>query len=176
MLAQKIESTANEKFREMVATRHWVRMGEEYVEKRNIDEALFHASLSYRYNPNPEELVIGNNLGYLFMAVGELGKARHLLERAVDICVEPQDCALCNYNLGVLEAKSGDLKSALVKIELSIEQAKNLNEQKREISCLFIPRAVNEEIKFEEIEKPDLLEVAREAQKILQSLLDIESK
>lgn len=105
VLAQKIKITGNEKFRDMIATKHAVRMSEEYTRERNVREALFHANLSYRYNPAPETNVISNNLGYLFMAVRELGKAQILLERAVNICNTPMECALSYYNLGILEAK-----------------------------------------------------------------------
>jgi tetratricopeptide (TPR) repeat protein len=175
VLAQKIESTDNEKFRDTVAMNHALRMSTQYVEEANVNEALLHAKLSYRYNPAPEG-GISNNLGYLFMAVGELDKARELLERAVDICDEPEECALSNYNLGILEAKEGDFPSALFKIELSIEQAKNVEKQEREMACLFVPRIVNAELEFEEVKNPDILEVACEAKNTLQLLLNANPK
>ncbi len=176
VLARRIEGTANEQFRNDVAQRHALSTVNEYLEKADVKEALFHASLSYRYNPNPKEWSISNNLGYLFMAVGDWDKARHLLERAVAICDEPKDCALSNYNLGVFEAKSGDLRSAVAKIELSIEQAKDLGKNQREMGCLFVPRVVEGELDFEERKKPDVLEVAREAKSTLELLLGAGSK
>jgi hypothetical protein len=175
VLAQKIENTDNEKFRHTVAINHALRMSTHYVEEANVNEALFHANLSYRYNPAPEEHFACNNLGYLFMAVGDLDRARDLLERAVGICDNPERCALSNYNLGVLEAKKGDFPSALNKIELCIEQAKNIEKQKREEACLFLPKIVNEKLEFEEVKDPDILEVACEAKNTLQFLLNADS-
>lgn len=171
-LAQKIETTVNEKFRNNIAAHHALRTIVGYIENVNINEVLFHANLSYRYNPAPKDYFISNNLGYLFMAVGELGKARDLLQRAVDTCDAPKQCALCNYNLGTLEAKEGDFPSALAKIELCIKQARNVEKQDREMACLFVPRIVNTKLKFEEVRNPDLLEVAYEARSTLQSLLN----
>lgn len=172
VLAQKVKATDNQKFRDFIANSHALRMTAEYTTEANVNEALFHANLSYRYNPAPEEHVMSNNLGYLFMAVGDLDRARELLERAVDICDGPEECALSNYNLGVLEAKRGDFPSAFAKIQLSIEQAKKLEEQKREMACLFVPRIVNAKLEFEEVKHPDILEVAREAKNTLESLLN----
>jgi len=171
VLAHKIEITGNEKFRNMAAIHHVVRMTTEYAREANVNEAVFHANLSYRYNPAPENHVMSNNLGYLFMAVGGLDKARELLERAVDICDGPEECALSNYNLGVLEAKRGDFPSSLAKIELCIEQAKNIEKQKREIDCLFVLRIVNAKLEFQEVKNPDILEVACKAKNILKSFL-----
>lgn len=171
MLARRVETTSNERFRDDIAERHAWRMDIEYVMEVNINEALLHANLSYRYNPTPEEYSISNNLGYVFMAVGDLDKAGDLLERAVDICDGPEECALPNYNLGVLEAKKGDFPSALAKIELSIEQAKNVEKQEREVACLFALRIVNAKLEFEEVKDPDILEVACEAENTLKFLL-----
>jgi tetratricopeptide (TPR) repeat protein len=172
VLAHKIEITSNEKFRDTVAIRHAIRVGTEYIVGANVDEALLHANLSYRYNPAPKEYFVSNNLGYLFMAVGELDKAKELMERAVDLCDEPQWCALSNYNLGVLEAKRGDFPSALSKIELSIEKAKNVEKQKRKMDCLFVLRIVNAKLEFEEVKNPDILEVACETENTLRFLLN----
>lgn len=171
MLAQRIATTSNERARSYIAARHVLRMVKEYIEQGNMKGALFDASLSYRYDPNPEESSISNNLGYLFMAVGELDRARALLERAVDICDKPEECAIANYNLGILEAKSGDLKSAMERIELSIEQAKNLDKEKRKMGCLFLPTAADGELKFKEVKEPDLLEVACEAKGNLENFV-----
>lgn len=175
VLAKKIQITDNERFRDMIAYNHVVKMTTEYAREVNISEALFHANLSYRYNPAPEANVISNNLGYLFMAVGELGKAQILLERAVNICNTPLECALSYYNLGILEAKKGDLPSALSRIKLCIEQAKDVETQKREIDCLFGISIVNAELEFKEVKNPDILEVACEAKEVLDSLLSSRS-
>lgn len=172
VLAQKIERTDNERLRNFLALYHSRKMAEEYVEKSNVQEALFHANLSQRYNSNPDPSV-SNNLGYLYMSVGDLDKARNLLEKAVGSYKEPHESALPNYNLGILEAKCGNFKNALEKIKLCIEQTENYSKEtwRRKCACLFIPKAINGKLKLEEIKEPDLLEVAREAKNNLELLL-----
>lgn len=171
VLARRVERTANERLRNSLALEHLLKMFEAYVEKGNADEALFHANLCYRYNPNPEPSE-SNNLGYLFMSVGDLDRARNLLEKAANNYEEPQKSALPNYNLGVLEAKCDNVKEALARINLSIEQIKDVRKAKRECRCLFLPQVINGELEFEEVrEKPDLLEVAREAKTNLEEFL-----
>jgi len=170
VLAQKIEHTANENLRNFLASDHLARMLEEYIEKANIKEALLHANLSYRYNPNPEPSD-SNNLGYFFMVVDNLDRCRGLFEKAVNNYKEPYKSALPNYNLGVLEAKCGNLNNALEKIGLCIKQLKGVNgvsKEARECACLIIPKIINRELKYEEIKNPDLLEVANEAKSILE--------
>jgi hypothetical protein len=173
VLAKKIELTANERLRNSLADDHSIRMVEKYIEERNIEESLFHANLSYRYNPNPEPSV-SNNLGYLFMVNGDLDRAKELLERAVNNYKEPCKAALPNYNLGILEAKYVNLNKSLERIELCIRQLENISEQERKCACLIIPNIINGELKYEEIKEPDLLEAANKAKSTLESFLKIE--
>lgn len=167
-----IEHHENERLRNFLAESHAMITVSEYIEKANVEEALFNANLSYRYNPNPDFPMV-NNLGYLFMSVGDLDKARDLLCKAVNSYKEPYELALPNYNLGILEAKCGNFKNALEKIELCIKQLENVSKVKREMACLFIPKITDGELKFEEIRKPDLLEVANKAKSTLESFLNI---
>jgi tetratricopeptide (TPR) repeat protein len=176
VLAHKIEITANEKFRDSIAINHAVIMSTEYAGEANTSEALLHANLSYRYNPAPKAYFVSNNLGYLFMAVGDLDKAQKLLERGIDLCHEPQECALSNYNLGVLEAKRGDFPSALSRIELSIEQATNVEKEKRRVDCLFVLKIVNAKLEFEEVKGLDVVEVACESRNTVRFLLNANPK
>lgn len=174
ILAQKVEKTANEKLRVEFSVHHASQMVNEYIEKR-VEEALFHANLSYEYNsdPAPRE---SNNLGYLFLSRGDWEKAGSLLERAIAGYKEPKEKALPAYNLGVLDAKCGNFENALAKFKLCIEQIENVHKEERLAGCLFIPKVVNEELRFEEVEKPDLLEAAREAKNNVESLLEFKSK
>jgi hypothetical protein len=167
VLAQKIEHTANENLRNLLARRHSIKMVEEYIEKATIKEVLFHANLAYRYNPNPEPSD-SNNLEYLFMVVEDLDKCRGLFEKAANNYKEPYKSALPNYNLGVLEAKCGNINNALEKIGLCIRQLEGVS-KKEECACLIIPKIINGELKYEEIRESDLLEVANEAESILES-------
>jgi len=175
-IVQKIEKTANEKLRNSLARYHHYEMTEEYIEKSNTEEALFHANLSYRYNSNPKPY-ISNNLGYLFMSVGDWDKARCLLEKAIKDYKEPHELelALHNYNLGILEAKCGNFNEALAKINFCIDELRDVGKKERECGCLFIPRIENGELKYEEVRKqPDLLEIAVGAKNNLEKFLNNE--
>ena len=173
-IAQKIEKTANEKLRNSLAYFHSFKMLEEYVDNSNAEEALFHATLSYRYNSNlgPDT---SNNLGYLFMIVGDWEKARYLLKKATNDNKEPFELCLSNYNLGILEAKCGNFKEALAKINFCIDELRDVNKEERECGCLLIPRIENGKLKYEEVrKKPDLLEIAVGAKNNLEKFLNNE--
>ena len=176
-IAQKIEKTANEKLRNLLADSHNFNMVNEYIGKSNIEEALFNANLSYRYNSNPEPET-SNNLGYIFMSVGDLDKARCLLEKALKNYKETKGLglALANYNLGILEAKCGNFDEALAKINACIDELKDVYKKERKCGCLLIPRIENSELKYEEVRaQPDLLEIAVGAKKNLENFLNNEA-
>lgn len=171
VLSHKVESTENEIARKRIALRHFREMLTEYTISSDTEAALIHGKLLLKYNPNPTESLICNNVGYLFMAVKELPTAKVLLERAVALSSEAGNRALALYNLGILEAMGGDFEKALVEIEQSILEAKKLDRQKRRMACLFIPNKVNDEIRFDELKDPDLLETAEIAKTALDSLI-----
>lgn len=173
-IAQKIEKTANEKLRNSLAYFHSFKMIEEYTEKSNTEAALFHATLSNRYNSNLEP-DMSNNLGYLFMSVGDWDKARCFLKKAMKDNKEPFELALINYNLGILEAKCGNFDEALAKINFCIDGLRDVSKKERECACLLVPRIENGELKYEEVRKqPDLLEIAVGAKKNLEKFLNNE--
>ena len=171
ILAKKIEDTSNEALRNRLADEHAMRMFIGYTQRTNFDEALLHAHLSYRYNPIPKPQE-SNNLGYFFMVVGEFDKAMNLFENAINSYEHSPESALPNYNLGILEGKRGNLSKALEQVEICIKKINTLEGRERKCLCLFVPRIINEELKFEEIKEPDLFEVACQARDIFTSLLN----
>jgi tetratricopeptide (TPR) repeat protein len=174
-IVQKIEKTANEKLRNSLVFSHHFEMIIEYMDKLNKEEALFHANLSYRYNSNLEPFMY-NNIGYVFMSVGDCDKARRILEKSIKNYQESYKSALPNYNLGILEAKCSNFNEALVKINFCIDEIRDVSKKERECGCLFIPRIENGELKYEEVRKnPDLLEIAVEAKKNLEIFLNNEA-
>lgn len=170
LLAHKVENTANEKLKNELFNFHIINLVYEYLNKSNSEEALFHANLAAKYSSAPSPS-LGNNLGYFFMAVGDLDKARKFLELAINSSTEAHRSALINYNIGILEAKCSNFNKALTKIDLCIEQIKDASLIKRFCECLFIPRVAGGTVVFDEIkQRPDLLETAIEAKKNLEIL------
>ncbi len=153
-LIKKVENTGNESLKHFIIDQHTMRMTQEYTEKRNCKEAIFHAQLVYKYNnDNNLSPVINNNLGYLFMSEGNLDKARDLFQKAINEYREAEQLSLPNYNLGILEAKCGNFDKALSQINLCIEQIGNIEKEKRVMLCLFIPKVIDSELKFEELKE-----------------------
>ncbi len=131
ILAKKVEHTSNESLRNGLALDHWLIMYDEYLKKENVDEALFNADLCLRYDPNKKDT--RNNLGYVYMSFGNLVKAKGLFKQAVIDNKDSVNAALPLYNLGVLEAKCGNLSNALEKINLSIKQLQNARKEAKRV-------------------------------------------
>ena len=174
-LVKKVEQSGNTRMRNQLSARHHVKMVEVYIERHDTEEASFHGELAYRYDARPELM---NNLGYLCLASDDLQRARELLEKAVEDFEESEDSplrasALPNYNLGVVEAKEGNLEDALAKFKLAIEQMEDVGKKERRCSCLVLPKIAEEgeRLRFEEVIDPDLLETAQSAASAVEELL-----
>ena len=174
-LVKKVEQSGNTRMRNQLSGRHHLEMVRVYIERHDTEEASFHGELAYRYNARPELL---NNLGYLCLASDDLQRARELLEKAMEGYEDSEDsplpgAALSNYNLGVVEAKQGNLEDALAKFKLAIEQVEDAGKKERRCSCLVLPKIAEEgeRLKFEELIDPDLLETAQSAASAVEELL-----
>jgi len=171
LLSEKVLQSGNERERVDFSGQHFMRAVDVYLERRDIDEALFHCNLAHLYDPSPEPPV-ANNLGYMYMAVGNLSIARELLEKAEKEYKDLHDRALPNYNLGVIAMEEGDYQSALSRFRLAIEQIESEEKEARICACLLLPK-VNEEgeLEIEELTDPDLLETAQSAVSTVGKLL-----
>lgn len=171
ILAKKVEHTSNESLRNRLAFDHSLIMYDEYLEKENVDEALFNGNLCLRYNPNQKDM--RNNLGYVYMAFGNLVKAKGLFKQAVIDNKDSVKAALPLYNLGVLEAKCGNLSNGLEKINLSIKQLRNARKEEKRVERLIVPKIAKNKLIFKEAKNPDLLNTAISAKRVLKSILSI---
>lgn len=169
-LAGKVEKSANKFARKLLSIGHMISMIEAYVSDSNVEAALFHGNLCFRYEPDPEAYLC-NNLGYMYMAADDLKMARYLLEKAIAISEEVSTLCLATYNLGILEAKSGNLKEAVERVRSSVEKAKGLKFEEKKCACLFVPGFYDGALKFEEDkEEPDLVKTAEMALEVLESV------
>jgi len=142
-----------------------------YMESGMAAEVLAHANLAYRYLPSrpaSDNVIIPhlntalNSIGYVFMAAGEIERAREVLGKGLTVAEDANDVAILRYNLGLCEAISGNLEKALDHIGSSIELT---SPTAPEFLCLFRPVTVDGTLVLDEIrEHPRLLDVASEAQ------------
>jgi len=168
--------TGNKRFKELIVYEHHLRMFNEYTENNNLENALFHVDLSYKYEPEPREWSLNNNFGYVFIAADEREKARHALNKAIDMCSSNINYALTIYDLAILEAKENEYEKALENVKQAIKKLKGVNKQRRRMDCLFVPKIISGELKFEEVQKADLLEIAQEAKKVFEEVIDKKEK
>ncbi len=170
-MVEKVEMTANDRLRKGLAHKHCTHAcRKEYLDHSNLEEALFHADLSFQLNsvPSPED---SNDLGYIFLATDHLDSAKILLDIAVGYSEKHDMPGLPLYNMAILEAKLGNIEKALDIVGQAIEITRNLSEEKRKCACLLAPEVSGKELEFKEISKPDLLEVARMAESNLRTFL-----
>ncbi len=116
LVAKKIERTANKRLRTYLAHMHMIRMCDEYL-KNNTPEAREHADFSLRYNSEPDALD-ATNIGYLFLAIDDIEKAKSLLKNAVQK-KDDTTFPLAAYDLGMLEAKLDNLSAGFEKLGLN---------------------------------------------------------
>jgi len=172
-LARKVESSANEMLRRVLAARHGSKSASEYIGGGLTEDARFYATLSYRYSSMPENATSSNNLGYVFLAAGDLEKAWQLFTNAVNRSADLSTRALANYNRAIVDCKHGRLVDALDKIEACVKLLENSSDATRKMARLFVPRSSAGEVSFEELrDSPDLLQVALDAREILRLLLE----
>jgi AAA ATPase domain len=174
-LVNNVERSANKRLRKSLARFHVLKISSAYVEKADREEALLHANISYRYDPEQDSLP-SNNIGYMFLGADELDKAGVLFKRSISLCQSNarEDLvfpALPLYNLGVLRAQSGLLESARADFQSCISLTQDLSPKERSVQCLWVPVINNEVLTFVERTEPDLLETAKEARASMEYLL-----
>jgi hypothetical protein len=176
VLARKVEQSGNIRIREDLFYDHLEAMVQAYTVQHDTERALLHGELAYRYNPDPQEPMLANNLGYLFLVSGNLLRSSKLLEKALGGFAESDQKALPNYNLGVLRAKEGNVEAALAKFRLAVKQIQATSQEAKKCACLLLPKVMGEEEKlgFEEVIEPDLLETAQAAAATMERFLHTE--
>jgi hypothetical protein len=175
-LADKVENTANERYRKLLAQRHALKMQSAYNEKADREEAFLHANISYRYDSQPDSKR-SNNIGYVFFGSDDLDRAEVLFKRSISLSQtdksdDPAFPALPMYNLGVLQAQRGQLENAQANFNSCIDLVYALNSEDRSVLCLWVPVMKNEVLIFEERTQPEILETAEEAKATIGNIVD----
>jgi len=164
ILDERLTSTENADARERIGDRHARLMTDAYLERGDIEEALFHAGLALKYaRPVPRDL---NNIGYVNLAAGHLDTARELFSRSIaEAQADPSPLfpELPTYNLAVLDAKRGDYPASLATLATVAESISSITQGERSCSCLFVPTYSDESLTFPEVREIDLLEATNTA-------------
>lgn len=177
VIATKVLALSNQKLKTNLSKFHLGEMIEAYTsDVRDLEDAKYHGELALQLCPEHEDMQTMNNMGYLFMALGNVEKAKDMFEAALRknkaLPFDPLPLfeddineywsgmlGLVNYNLGIIHAMNGDYGKAKDYIYISIKEAENLNDH--ECECLFVPQIVTNKLEFVEVLKPNLLATAK---------------
>lgn len=171
IIAEKIQSTSNEKLKLELSEYHYDKMYEEYLERHNTDESIFHAKLCYKYN-NKQSSGTANNIGYVLMINEEYGDALELFNVSIENSKTPNDKIFPLYNKSIIYALQGEMTKSLENIDIVIDilTANKLNKYKAE--CLMLPELNDGRLEFKEIcNKPIFLDTANLARKNIETML-----
>jgi len=164
-LRERLRRSENQTLRNAVALRHVEELAVEYADNGNKLEAEFHAECVEVLNYRPSDPTDLNNIGYLSLALGKLDSARAYIERGLEEATVASIKLLLIYNLGMVEAVSGNVDAALEHFETCMKLGNHVSKREREVRCLMLPiKQSDGPIAFEEImSSPDVLAFAAEA-------------
>jgi hypothetical protein len=167
LLQSRLKTSENAKLRAEICKEHLSEMYDQYIEKRNLKEAAFHAASLVRldYQPSEEE---ANNLGYVLLSLEQYGDAQKYFSIAKETDKTNNGRLLSTYNLGITELMGGRKQKAGELFEWCMEFGKGLPTRDRFVSCLFVPKVDGTGgVRLEEtFDNPDvwrLAKVARQA-------------
>lgn len=169
-ILKKILKSHNEKMKESIKDNHLLDMCIEYMENKNISEALSIAEILLDFYDllTPSDY---NNIGYIFFSAGNFVVAKKCFEISIHNYKESNECALPYYNLSAVEAKLNNFESAIIYINKSIDFAEKWNDNNRFCGCLHIAQIDNGKLVFvETFDHPNLYDCAIESRKIFNEI------
>lgn len=127
----------------------------------DCSEALTHANLAFVYGADVWPSM-ANDLGYVFLAGGDIAKSVAVLNRAIqatdgDVITH----SLASYNLAMAVAHRGEFAEALGLLDKALLAAQELDEQDRQMMCLIVGSTSQGRLHFDEVQRPDLLVAIR---------------
>lgn len=170
---RKIINSDNHLLLDRVAGIHEDQMYKLYFED-NREDAFFHANQWYSIDAYRNYSQSSNNLGYVFMAMGDFQKADEIFknglkkmdsspkkERLIDGNYLPKyildQRILLNYNLGIVYAFQNNYSRAIKCFENAFAEIEKQEIDSYPCSCLFIAQLIDNKIEFKEIFDPDLI-------------------
>ena len=166
VLAKKLRASGNEGARDELVEWHESKMFEAYVAQKRIEVALFHAEMILKLKSKPEASTC-NNIGYVFLAAGEVEIASRLLAEAAESATEPLYPTLCRYNLAVAQVLIGDCCGASETLTDCLRFAEQLPPENSKVRCVFRLAWENGAFKTTEVNDPDLRGEVEHAVRVL---------
>lgn len=171
-LQRKVLFTTNEKLRIDLSNYHHHALFQSYVFEKNLEKAIFHADVAIKYNPDIKYVSYCTNLGYIYIAKGELEEAKKILLRALSSDEKNYEKALPLYNLGILSAIEKDYQKSVEYFSTCIDYMAELGNVPRFCSCLFTLKEEKGELLVEEcVNDPELTICATRAFEIVSHIL-----
>jgi hypothetical protein len=155
-LSEKVRRTENQERRKRIARMHTGKLAQFWLEQQ-MEDASMHAALAYTYDQSLGGTA-ANNLGYFFLATGELDKAEELLRRAVDTTGgDPATKALATFNLAMLKAERQQESAALQLLDECSAILSGIPDSNKRAGCIRVPeRVASGSLIFRELSEPDL--------------------
>ena len=163
-LDQRVTTSENSDSRERIGRQHCDLIADAYLQKSDIEEALFHAELGVKYATLTARH--SNNIGYLNLAADRLHTAREFLVQSISQSKSESELlfpALPTYNLAIVDAKLGDYPRSLAKLAELAASLSAISKGQRECVCLFVPSYSGGCLAFPEVRDIDLLEATNTA-------------
>jgi len=183
-LAIKLRETKNQSIKKQLYGYHSNKMVGSYMDGEK-ELALVHGDLCYSFIDSLPDQMDTNNLGYLFMAYDRLDQAELLLKKSISYIAKNKDSddgdnneyelgeddnyeddenehALPKYNLAIVYAKKNKLVEAVELMESAKAELLNSDEA-YSVSCLFRPIDKDNDLSFEEVFEPNLLNTIDDA-------------
>lgn len=131
----------------------------------HILKASRHAEMAYFLGPT--ELLDLNNLGYYFLANGDIEKAGKLIGEAIELLekldlkegpeTDRANAALILYNAGLIKLTLNKREEALEILTRALELSESLNQEYRKMAALLEPVVKNDRVRLVEmLNRPDL--------------------
>jgi tetratricopeptide (TPR) repeat protein len=167
-LVEGVSGSGNAELRTILAFKHAGRMVDHYQGKR-LPRAVSHAEILLRYEPVVSPNIL-NNIGYVYMATGELAKALQAFSRAADAYGGAPEAALPFYNNGVACLMLGHYEEASQYLALASELGAQRSSPENRCACLFTPCLTDGALTLVEEQQPDLLECTVRALTLVEQL------
>ena len=164
IITERIRRIANDQTATRVAGMLMRKVPTVYIDDKDHEGAKRIAETAFAISQSrltPE----ANNIGYLYLSIGEYDEARKWFEAARQYDVQQEDLQLVEYNFGVLSAMMSDIPEALrhLRASLTFEEA--------EVSCVYRVYRSESKLLFEEIFQPkSVSELAKEAIETIESM------
>jgi len=156
-LEAAVVACSDETFRIALSEQHSTRMKGAYFDD-DMEEARMHAAVVLAFQPAVRGKE-ANNIGYLFLACGDLEKAAAYLQTAEDTA-DAVHAALARYNLATIHLKQGRLEMAreLLLTLTTVEPGADF-----ELLCVFVPHVVEGRLEIQEDRSITLPAAVRQA-------------